>query len=140
MWGPYPGPRHDSALLYASGLLDQLNMLHAQGHQYSLYGDSAYPLSAYILKPWLDVGDDLQKARMNKAMSNLRISVEHGFSLVIKNFQSLNCKAKQQSWLIPVGKIFVVATLFTNCQTCYYGNQVSTAMGLSPPTIDFYLQ
>jgi nuclease HARBI1 len=73
-------------------------------------------------------------------MGYVRKLVEWGFGKILNVFAFVdfhkNMKALQQL----VGKIFLFATLFTNCHTCCYGSEVSLFFQVTPLTLKQYLQ
>jgi hypothetical protein len=89
-----------------------------------LYGDGGYELSHLILRPWL--GSQLSDAqqKMNADCSAVRVSVEQSFALVTKYFQFFSMKPKMNFKKCPIGFMWIVATLFVNCRSCLYGNQI----------------
>jgi hypothetical protein len=115
LYGPVSARTNDSAMLADSKLQqvlwkdfklpDHIRAQHAHAalpSHWLLYGDPAYkPRTAMVMSPWTShemsvddaVGDAAlpggvgSKRRCNAAMSALRISVEHWFSLMVNNFK-----------------------------------------------------
>ena len=86
--GPFEGKRHDSTMLYQSGLLPQLQQ-HAfyDGAPLCRYGDPAYPLRVVHLQgPFKDRQLTPEMQSYNKAMSAVRVSVEWMFGC-IRNYR-----------------------------------------------------
>ena len=139
LYGPMPGRRHDAALLNASGVLTYMQQhMQVNGQPLCVYGDSAYPISAQVQRPFRGHLTQ-QQQQFNTAMSGVRQCVEWGFKDVITNWAFLDFEKNLKLFLSPVGKLYVVAVLLTNCHTCLYGNQTSDFFGLKPPTLDEYL-
>ena len=137
LFGPFEGRRHDSALLQASGLLDNLDTPKYRG--YALYGDPAYPLRGQLIVPFRGAALTPDQEEFNRAMSNVRESVEWGFKDIASHFAFVDFRKNLKLYLPPVGKYYLVAALLCNCRTCLYGNQTSTHFGLNPPTLTEYL-
>ena len=72
-------------------------------------------------------------------MSNVRECVEWGFGKVSTLFAFTDFKKNLKVGLQPVDKYYSVATILTNCHTCFYGSQTSDYFGLESPTIEEYL-
>jgi hypothetical protein len=141
LYGPMCGRRHDAALLHASGILQ-----HMQQHLYTpagtplyLYGDAAYPLTPHLRRPHR--GQQLTPAQMNfnKAMSTVRMSVEWEFGKILRYFAFLDFDKNLKLFLSPIGKLYIVGALLSNCHTCLYGSQTSNYFGLTPPSLEEYL-
>lgn len=62
--------------------------------------------------------------QLNRIMSLSRITVEWAFGKIIRYFAFLDVKKNLKLQLQPVGKMYVVAAILTNCHTCLYGSQV----------------
>lgn len=140
MSGPYRGTRHDAGMLYESDLINILeNRLTFLDTQYCIYGDLAYPLIPVLLKPYFGAQITQEQNLFNQNMSKLRIAVEWSFGKICKEFAFVDFKKNQKIYLQPVGKYYAIATLLTNCHTCFYGSQVSSFFNLNPPEIENYL-
>lgn len=141
MYGPLEGRRHDSGMLRESGLLEQIEQfMNGPNEQlYSLYGDPAYPLSPYLLRPFRGAQLTDDESSFNKAMSSCRESVEWGFCKIIQLFSFLDFRKNLKVLLQPVGKYYLVGAILTNCHTCLYDSQISSYFDLQPPTLE-YLQ
>ena len=72
-------------------------------------------------------------------MSAVRICVEWGFGKVISNFAFMDFKKNLHIYLQPLGKMYFVAVLLTNCHTCLYGSQTGMYFNLAPPDLHVYL-
>lgn len=137
--GPYEGKRHDSAMLYESGLLASLRQVaFYNNHPLCLYGDPAYPLGVHLQAPFRNRELTPEMREFNKAMSGVRVSVEWMFGNITKYFSFVDFKKQMKVNLSPVGKIYSVAALLQNAHTCLYGNIVSQTFDLQPPSIHEY--
>ena len=85
--GPFEGRRHDSTMLYESGLLPTLRRVafHAQ-QPLCLYGDPAYPLGVHLQGAFKDRQLTPQMRNYNKAMSEVRVAVEWMFGNITNYF------------------------------------------------------
>lgn len=140
MHGPFEGKRHDATLLAESPLMQQMSELplRQDGSMYTLYGDPAYPLLQQLITPFRgQVTPDQQE--FNRRMSSVRESVEFGFGKIEQYFAFCNYKKNLKLLLQPIGKIYLIATLLTNCHTCMYGSQVNTLFESQPPSLEEYL-
>lgn len=135
--GPVPGSRHDSFMLYDSGLLTQLRELMSEGNTlYSIYGDPAYPQSAYIFSGYRNPREGSIEANFNTIMSSVRETVEWGFKDVISQFRFLDFKIAHKIFLIPTAQYYMVGSFFHNLRTCFYGNETSSYFDAVPMSID----
>ena len=137
--GPYEGKCHDSFLLAQSGLMGQMAALPRMdnGDQFCLYGDAAYPSLPQMITAYQSPNP--MEEQFNKSMSKARESVEYGFGKVVMYWPFCDFKKNLKLHLQPVGKIYLVCTLLTNCHTCLYGNNVNSLFDSSPPSLEDYL-
>ncbi|XP_065292311.1 uncharacterized protein [Dermacentor albipictus] len=138
MDGPFHGRRHDAGILKKTALYQNLEKV-AQGHEYVIYGDPAYPLRPLLLKPFGGASLQPYEAHFNKRMSTVRQAVEWGFGKVAADFAFVDFHKNQKMTLQRVGRMYKVATLLSNCRTCMYGSQVSRYFGIAPPSFREYL-
>ena len=66
----------------------------------------------------------------NKAMTEVRVSVEWMFGNITKYFSFVDFRRQMKVNLSAVGKMYFVSTLLENAHTCLYGNIVSKAFQL----------
>ena len=96
MYRPIEGKPHNSTMLTEYWLLDQMQ-LHcndANGHPFCVYGDAAYPLCAYLQKPFQGARPNDQQKEFNTAMSSVGTSVEWLRGDVINYFKFVDFKKK----------------------------------------------
>lgn len=141
MFGPVEGRRHDSFMLRESGILPILerSMNDANGHPFAVYGDPAYPLRPHLMCPYKGANLTPAQEDFNAEMSKLRQCVEWGFGDIVTNFAFVDFRKNLKIFLQPIGKIYLAATLMTNCRACLYGNQTSVYFGVNPPSLEQYL-
>ena len=104
--GPYRTPQNDAGVLVESHLKlmckhaiqpglaegDPLECCHSQ-----LYGDSAYTVSAVLVSPHIQVGElTAVEHTWNTRMGEVRISVEHAFGIVLRDWPFLPSSWKHQ--------------------------------------------
>ena len=146
MFGPLLGITHDALIMSKSGLLVMLSkftkgMLSPLSFQYALYGDSAYAISAFLLRPFKGIVDR-SKSRANYYFSTARISVEWQFGLVDALWQGLLFRRLQKLWEGAMHQRFMVAVFLSNIYVCMYGRDVSNTcqtFNTDPPTVEEYL-
>ncbi|KAJ8915674.1 hypothetical protein NQ315_000606 [Exocentrus adspersus] len=148
--GPYPGRRHDAAILRESNFHEQLEQ-HAvfpNGHSFVVYGDSAYGIRELLLYPFPNtehVQDEERGAQQNfnYFMSVVRQSVEWGFAKIIRDFSFLDFKKNQKLLLQDLGVMYKTGALLTNCLCCYlcclYGSESSQYFQVESPSLETYL-
>lgn len=139
MHGPYEGRRHDAYLLAQSPLLQQLATLpeSPNGQKYCIYGDPAYPIMDQLITPFRG-NVTPQQEQFNKSMSKVRESVEYGFGKIQTYFAFVDFKKNLKLHLMPIGKIYLVATLLTNCHTCLYNSPMNSLLGTNSPSLEEY--
>eukprot|EP00117_Sycon_ciliatum_P001173 scpid84873/ scgid1579/ len=142
--GPHEGRRHDAGILRESRLLDDMaaQINHPENAPpFALYGDPAYPLNPYLQKAYRGANLPPQQHQFNAQMNAGRIAVEWAFGDVATLWAYLDMKKQQKLLLQPVGLFYRVAVLFTNLRTIMrYGNKTSSFFGISPPSLEEYLQ
>lgn len=139
LYGPVEGRRHDSGMLAMSELLQQLQ-LHSRspnGNPLCVYGDPAYPLRVQLQGPFKGNLNQQQKD-YNKAMSQVRTSVEWVFGDISKYFAFIDFKKNLKIQLSAVGKMYITCALLTNAHTCLYKSMTSTYFGIEPPHLEDY--
>ena len=137
--GPFEGKRHDSVMLHESGLLNELQRVaFYNGQPLCLYGDPAYPLGVHLQAPYRSNNLTPQMTLYNKAMSEIRVSVELLFGNICNYFKFIDFKKQMKVHLSAVGKMYFVCALLENAQTCLYGNQVSEMFEIAPPSLNDY--
>ena len=137
LFGPIEGRRHDAALLNESNLLERMDIETL--HNYAVYGDPAYPLRPNLIVPFRAGALTPEQLDFNGTMSRVRESVEWAFGNILRLFAFLDFKKNLKLYLQPVGKMYIVGVLLTNCHCCLYGNQISQFFGLEPPVLEDYL-
>jgi hypothetical protein len=140
--GPFEAPVGDWILWRESGVAEQVRAVVGDEPLY-VYGDAAYAPAFGIVGPHKDTrGQPItrQQEATNIIMSGSRIAVEWGFGMVVNYWSLTSFKRALKIGLSPVAVYYIVASLFTNCLTCFRGgNQTSEKFGVSPPTIEEYL-
>ena len=96
LYGPVEGRRHDAGMLKESGLLNilQRRAVTPTGDILCIYGDPAYPLRPHLMGPYRDNPLTPQMRAFNKAMSEVRVSVEWLFSDIAESFKFIDYKKK----------------------------------------------
>lgn len=137
-FGPICGSNHDSFMLRHSQLVPVLHHLSRQlGRIFAAYGDLAYPSDPCLWRP--TGGSTAWEREFDTTMSSMRIANEWGFGKLFSLWAWLDYRHAHQVLLSPVGLIYPVANILTNCHTCLYGSQTGAYFGLMPPRLEDYL-
>lgn len=140
-FGPMVGRRHDLALLKECRLLDRLSSLpkDLNNQSYYIYGDAAYHSNEFMQAPFkgCNLSEDME--RYNRAMSEVRLTVEYGFQRVVTLWAFVDFKKNQKLKLSKIGKQYLVAIMLANLHCCMYGNQTCQYFDIQPPTAEEYL-
>src|SRR5436305_12126531 len=108
-----------------------------------IYGDPAYRLSYGVLGLYGSAKGrrflPSAKQRFNKSLSTVRITVENAFSMVQQLWTYTAFGKGLSVGKQPVGAIFAVAVLLTNCHSCLRGNQISQRFGVPLLSLEDYL-
>lgn len=84
-----PGRMHDARVFRNSPLCEMLNNNILPPNQH-LLGDSAYPLSKYLLTPFKDNGHlNAEQINYNESLSSIRSTIERAFGLLKGKFRRL---------------------------------------------------
>lgn len=139
--GPFHGNRHDSGMLAESGVVEFLEkeLKGIGGRRLCLYGDQGYGIAPYLLRPYQGARLTPLEHQFNRAMSINRIVVEWSFGKIIQYFAFLDYKKNLKLLLQPVGKMYAVGAILTNCHTCLYGSETSIYFQCAPPKLESYL-
>jgi hypothetical protein len=127
LYGPIPGSRHDSFMLRESNLLPKLEECipitrNNRIPLYQLYGDPAYPQSAYLFGGFRYARAGAE-AEWNTQMSKVRESVEWLYGEIVSLWSFLDMKRKMKLLLSPIHKYYVIGVFFTNIRCLTYGNE-----------------
>jgi hypothetical protein len=149
LYGLIEGWRNDNYLLMQSGLLDKCRE-HTirpgvpddsppEVKYLQLFGDPAYGVSYQIVSPFAGIGEQTQEeAEWNHKMSQLCMSVENGFGLVVTHWPFLDTFWKLRIYQSLIGHYYRVAVLLTNKLTCFHPNTISEHFIVQPPDIKEY--
>ena len=93
-------------------------MNEANGEQFVLYGDPAYPVRRHLIAPF--GGEQLSQAeqQFNRNMSAVRTSVEWGYGKIIQYFAFMDFSKNLKVLLQPVRKFYCVAALLVTILVC----------------------
>jgi len=142
LFGPIVGRMSDSTMLRLSQLEAKLQQISAAvGWQVVAYADSAYAQGPHIMRGLKR--NMLHTALMRELQAVLngpRTSVEWGFGIVKAEWPFICVRRKHRVYLSPVGRIFPLAALLSNCRACHNGgNQISDYFRATMPSLEWYL-
>jgi hypothetical protein len=145
LFGPVPGRVNDIWMVHKSKLQELIEHEFpyegGEGEEprhYYVYADQGYMSSPFVLSG-VRQPDEIQ-ARMNRAWSDQRVSVEWTIGEIIALWQSLDCFRMQKAQQRLVAVWYLVSVLLTNCYTCMTRkSQASQHFGVLPPNLHEYL-
>ena len=120
----FPGSMHDARIFGISSMSGMV----AEGfreptHQYGdeavapfLLGDSAYGLSASLMKPFSDMSSDPKERHFNKELSRARVKIENAFGIMNGRFRILTHVLNDDIAL--VGNIILSCAILHNICLC----------------------
>ena len=138
-FGPVNGSHHDSFVLAASDILNVMRRTCAAlGHDYVLFGDSAYPVHRHLWRMYKGVMSPAMQ-QFNADMSPERVSVEWGSGKIVALWPFLDYRKKMKVLLSPVGTYLQVGNILTNMHTCLRGSIISRRYEVPPPSLAAYM-
>ena len=98
-------------MLADSGLLNDMgnSAVSLAGQPMCVYGDPAYPFRIHLQAPYRRLTQQMED--YNKAMREVRVSVEWLFGDIINSFKFLDFKKNLKIGLSSVGKMYIVCAL-----------------------------
>ena len=102
---PYEGRRHDITVLHESRSLNDLRRFAWYNNQpLCIYGDPVYQLSVHRQAPNRQAQNNQDMINYNKAMSEVRVTVEWLFGNIKNYFKFIDFKKKNETLLKPCRK------------------------------------
>ena len=89
---------HKNTIVYILINILQRRAVTPTGDVLCIYGDPPYPLRPHLMGPYRDNPLTPQMREFNKAMSEVRVSVEWLFSDIAESFKFIDYKKKSQTW------------------------------------------
>jgi DDE superfamily endonuclease len=115
-----------------------------QGQSRFVYGDAAFGSQDHVLGPYKRSGNRFlapTQGALNQWLSTRRMMVEHGFGGVKTNFKLLSLRTSLVAGSCPVSLYMPVFSFLYNCRICLRGGSpISERFGLSPPSIEEYVE
>ena len=142
LFGPIVGRMSDSHMLRLSQLVAKLHQISvALGWHVVAYADAAYAQGPHIMRGLKrNMLHTVLMRELQTVMNRPRTSVEWGFGIVKADWPFVGERRKHRVYLSPVGRIFPLAALLSNCKACHNGgNQISDYFGAEMPTLEWYL-
>lgn len=142
LYGPVEGRRHDLTLLRESGWNDVWGeSLFIDGEWYYIYGDSAYLLRPWLLRPFTRGVCSGPEAVFNTRMSEARVCVEQNYKDVKQLWCSQDFARRMKVRQSPISLLYKMSVLLTNFRVCLYkGGQITAYYELAPPSLEEYLE
>ena len=110
------------------------------GILYYLFGDRGYTHGNPALQvPFKGAAVTAPQRQYNRVMSGIRQPVEWGFGKVSSLFAFVDFEKNQKLYLQPVASYWLIATMLTNCHSCFYGNNTSVYFGVPCPEVEDFL-
>ncbi|KAF6216919.1 hypothetical protein GE061_001270 [Apolygus lucorum] len=104
--------RHDAGIFRETEFIEQLRRLcENTANRYVLYGDAAYPISEFLLKPYPQTTADVDAMNFNRSMSAVRQAVEWGFGKVVREWAFVDFHKNLKIMKQDVPNIYKVACL-----------------------------
>ena len=95
-------------------------------HHFQLYGDSAYAVSAVLMSPHAQVGAlTAVEHAWNTEMGEVRISIEHVFGIVLRDWPFLRTSWKHQVFGTACGLWYQAVVLLANVHNFFVPNQTA---------------
>ncbi|ETP54962.1 hypothetical protein F442_00433 [Phytophthora nicotianae P10297] len=142
LFGPYAGRNHDIKMYRESKIAGTIR-LDSRFRGFRVFGDCAYGNDDVIVSPFEGAIGNLtaEQTHINACMSRIRVSVEWSYAQIVSYWKALDVKSSQRIGTQPVGKMYRVGVLMTNCITCIRGgNTASDYFNCPPPDISEYLE
>ena len=106
-----------------------------------IYRDLAY-ISAYSImggyKAHVNHPLTEQQKAMNAIISEVYVSVEHGFGKVMQNWSYIGFRNGLKIGLSSVDVYYIVSVLLVNIHTCLRGSQTSAQFEINPSSLEEY--
>ncbi|KAG2771739.1 hypothetical protein PC116_g23790 [Phytophthora cactorum] len=105
LFGPVDGRRHDLFMLNESGLKAVLEN-NINVHNKLIHGDPAYRCTNLFCYPFKGCKVDVPQKELNKAMSDVRVSVEWSYAEITKHFSFLDFNRHQRVATTPAATLY----------------------------------
>lgn len=141
LYGPIVGRRHDLTVLRNSGWEPILeNSLYINERQFYIFGDQAYILRPWMIRPFIGENLPPDHAQFNSVMKSIRASVEHSYKDLKQQWTSQDFARNLKVLHAPISMLYKASALLWNFRMCMYsGGQVRKRFDVEPPTFDEYI-
>jgi hypothetical protein len=129
MSDPFYGRTHDSRLMNETGWLRTIREAsRADGRPYAVFGDAAFG-STDVVQCMVKSVYHPDDRSFNAIMSRIRVHIENAFAGQINQFTFLSFTRSNKMGGRKGASQFIVAAIFMNIRTTFYGNQFSHELG-----------
>jgi len=110
------------------------------GTENAIYGDSGFTLSKRLHRNLTRLEAPVDYAHKNRCMSSVRIAVEWAIGDIKSTFAFVKYPPRMKAGAKQAGNYMLFGTLLQNIRVCVeQTSRITTAFGLSPPTLEEYL-
>lgn len=141
MYGPVEGRRHDLTLLRESRWDDiWREALFIDGEWFYVYGDSAYLLRPWMMRPFTRGVCSAEETFFNTRMSEVRVCVEQNYKDLKQLWCSQDFARRLKVRQAPIALLYKMSALLTNFRTCLYKDgQITEFFDVPAPSLEEYL-
>ena len=138
--GPFEGKRHDSTMLYESGLLNDLRCVAVyNGEPLCICGDPAYPFGIHLQDPYRNPNMP-EKALYNEAMSGVRVAVEWLYGNITEYFKFIDFETNETKSECNRQNVYCLWFTAECPHLPLNGNLTSSKFDLQPPSLEEYFR
>ena len=117
----------------------QQHSIGPTGNILCIYGDPAYPHRVQLQGPFKGAHITPLQESWNKAMKEVRVSVEWVFGDIVNYFKFVDFKKKNMKIkLSAIGKMYIICALLHNARSCLYGSTTEKYFDVIPPHLRDY--
>lgn len=119
---------------------DQGENMTINGRQFYMFGDSAYLLFPWIIRPFLRDLERAEKEEFNTSMSFVRVSVEQNWKDLKQLWTMQDFARNHKIHPAPIGLLYHASTILHNIRVCMYKcGRTAQRYSVEAPTLEVYL-